>query len=318
VIVSAASTESVQGGCYGFSVCSSLPFAYLREGGGKVLHVTEHDGGLSPEPGPVTARWRGGPDKIETRLHSTVDRDRLWLEHVGWFEIDARIPAIGLPELPSQPAGPTPLAQRMAWREASMWGMPAVVCFTRGGYVPIHAASVEVNGAGLVLGAPGTFGKTTLAAAFLREGHRLLSDDMACCDLRGAPTILPGPALLRLRRDVAQWLAVPATRFAYATAPKIALALEPEVRGDSAPLPLKAIVLLRKSDHGARLTPAEPADAVRDLFVLSPKGVFDPSGAFQDIVQLVAAVPVWYFDRRLDPTALRDSVNQIIEICARP
>jgi hypothetical protein len=318
LIVSAASAESVQGSCYGFSVRSSLPFTYLREGGGTELRVTQRDGEPLREPGPVTARWHGGPDRIETRLHSSAHGDRLWLEHVGWFEIDARIPAIGLPELPSQPAGSTPLAQRMAWREASMWGMPAVVCFTRRGYLPIHAASVSVKGAGVLLGAPGTFGKTTLAAAFLKEGYGLLSDDMACCDVRGAPTILPGPALLRLRRDVAKWLDLPATRFAYATAPKIALALEPEVRGNSAPVPLKAIVLLRKSDNGDRLTRAEPAAAVRDLFVLSPRGVFDRPGAFEDVAKLVAAVPVWYFDRKLDAATLRDSVSQIVETCVRP
>jgi len=50
---------------------------------------------------------------------------------------------------------------------------------------------VEVGGAGLLLGAPGTFGKTTLSGAFHNAGHRLLSDDIAACDVRGDPTVLP-------------------------------------------------------------------------------------------------------------------------------
>jgi hypothetical protein len=234
---------------------------------------------------------------------------------VGWFKIDSHRPEISLPDLPSEATNPAVRDQLMAWREASLWGLPAILCSMRRGSYPIHAASVDVGGSGLLLGAPGTFGKTTLAAAFLRAGHRLLSDDMACCDLGPDPTVLPGPAVVRLRRDVAEQLELPGTRFAFKTAPKIALAVEESGRGNGSPVPLRAIVLLHKSESGPKLTRADLPDAARDLFVLSPKAVIDPAGAFQDAVRLAETVPVWYLDRKLEMASLPELVDMIVEGC---
>jgi len=313
-----APAVAFHGTCFGFAVQSTLPFAYLRQGSGTPLQITELNSARSTTPGPVIARWTGGPDNIETRLHSIGGEDQLWIEYVGWFKIDSRLPEIGLPDLPSEAANPAVRDQLMAWREASLWGLPAILCSMRRGSYPLHAASVDVGGSGLLLGAPGTFGKTTLAAAFLRAGHRLLSDDMACCDLAAGATVLPGPAVLRLRRDVADQLELPGTRFAFKTAPKVALAVEESARGDGSPVPLRAIVLLHKSKDGAKLTRAALPDAARDLFVLSPKAVIDPASAFQDAAQLAESVPVWYLDRKLDMASLPQLVDMIIDGCLSP
>jgi hypothetical protein len=315
---SANPEESFQGTCFGFAVQSSLPFAYLREGSGAPLHVNELNGAASATPGPVVARWTGGPDNIETRLHSMGDEYRLWLRHVGWFKIDPNLPEIGLPHLPSKAMHPVAREQLMAWREASLWGLPVLLCAMRRGSFPIHAASVDVAGFGLLIGAPGTFGKTTLAAAFLKAGHRMLSDDMACCDLAPSPSVLPGPAVVRLRRDVADWLELPQTRIAFTTEPKIGLAVEPAVRGDGSAVPLRAIVLLHKSDTPPTLARASFSDALRDVFVLSPKAVLDQAGAFADAARIVETVPVWYLDRKLDVASLPDLVDMIVERCIKP
>lgn len=314
----AVSEEPFQGTCFGFAVRSAVPFAYLREGGGTPLRVTEFNGGASTPPGPVIARWTGGPDKIETRVHFTGDEYSLWIENVGWFRIDSRLTEIGLPALPSNAANPVTREQLLAWREASLWGLPAVLCSIRRGSFPIHAASVDVAGSGLLLGAPGRFGKTTLAAAFLKAGHRILSDDMACCELTPTPAVLPGPALIRLRRDVAEWLELPRTRLAFTTGQKVALAVEPSLRGDGSAVPLRAIVLLHKGDTGPKLTRASLPDALRDVFVLSPKAVLDPAGAFVDAGRIVETVPVWYLDRKLDIATLPQLVDMIVEGCLRP
>ena len=62
-----------------------------------------------------------------------------------------------------------------------------MLCFRARGDTALHAAAVEVDGQAVVLGAPGTFGKTTLAAAFHAAGHRLLSEDTTCIrGVRGA------------------------------------------------------------------------------------------------------------------------------------
>jgi hypothetical protein len=312
-----AATATFQGSCFGFAVRSTLPFAYLRQGGGTPLQITEFDGAASTPPGPVIATWKGGPDNIETRVHSAGDGYRLWLEYVGWFRIDARLPEIGVPDLPPRAKDSAPREQLMAWREASLWGLPAVLCSMVRGSFPVHAASVDVAGSGLLLGAPGRFGKTTLAAAFLKAGHRILSDDMACCELAPEPAVLPGPAVVRLRRDVAKWLELPSTRVAFTTDPKVALAVAPELRGNGRPVPLRAIVLLHKSEAGPRLARASVSDAVRDVFVLSPKAVLDPGGAFIDAARIVETVPVWYLDRKLEIASLPELVEMIVQSCLR-
>jgi hypothetical protein len=308
-------SESYRGTCFGFAVQSSLPFAYLRQGGGTPLRITEQCGEAATPPGPLTVRLTGGPERFEARLHSAGDEDRLWIDPVGWFNVDHRGPEIGLPNLPPEPANPKARDQLMAWRESSLWGMPAILCALRRGSYPIHAASVDVGGCGLLLGAPGTFGKTTLAAAFLKAGHRLLSDDMACCDLADEPTVLPGPAVVRLRRDVAAWLDLPGGRLAFETAEKVALTVEESTRGDGRPVALRAIVLLHKSDHGVKLTRASFSDALRDLFALSPKSVLDPPAAFTDAARLAETVPVWYLDRKLEMHGLPRLVDTIINGC---
>src|SRR5918994_7191763 len=96
-----------------------------------------------------------------------------------------------------------------------MWGVPAMLCFMEQGYLPLHAASVDVGGEAVLLGAPGTFGKTTLAGAFHNANHRLLSDDISACGLGRQPVVFPGPALLRVRRDVFDRVDFPDTAAAF-------------------------------------------------------------------------------------------------------
>jgi hypothetical protein len=52
---------------------------------------------------------------------------------------------------------------------------------------------------GPAAGGPRHFGKTTLATAFMMEGGSALSEDVACCRLATEPSLLPVPALLRIR-----------------------------------------------------------------------------------------------------------------------
>ena len=63
---------------------------------------------------------------------------------------------------------------------------------------------------------------------------------------------------------------------------------------------------------------AQPADAIRDLFALSFRGVLDRGGAFADVATLVNAVPVWYLARRLDYGELPMVVERIVEECLEP
>ncbi|MGH2716586.1 MAG: hypothetical protein ACRDM7_22415, partial [Thermoleophilaceae bacterium] len=170
-------------------------------------------------------------------------------------------------------------------------------------------------GGALLLAAPGTFGKTTLAGAFLRAGHRLLADDVTCCQASARPTVLPGPALLRVRHDVFERLTFPDTRRATETAGKVHLALEGPQRGSGSAIPLRGIVLLRRSQGEPAVERADPSEALRDLFALSFNRLVDRASCFERVGDLVRQVPAWYLDRRLDYADLPRTVERIVAAC---
>jgi hypothetical protein len=83
-----------------------------------------------------------------------------------------------------------------------LFGTPfGLLCHQRG-QVPLHAAAVEVDGKALLFAGSSGMGKSTLAAAFGRRGHRLLSDDVAPFRLTAdGAEVMPGLRRLRLWRD---------------------------------------------------------------------------------------------------------------------
>lgn len=79
-----------------------------------------------------------------------------------------------------QPFKPLPVAQAYAMFE---WGLNWVIANHAHQFAIVHAAAVEKNGRGYIFpGAPGS-GKSTLCAALVCKGWRLLSDEMAMISL---------------------------------------------------------------------------------------------------------------------------------------
>lgn len=73
----------------------------------------------------------------------------------------------------------------------------------------LHGCAVDVGGRAVVmLGAPGA-GKSTAAAALLRRGCRVLTDDIAAIELDGAPRVHSGYSHVRLFPDSASSLGWP-------------------------------------------------------------------------------------------------------------
>lgn len=94
-----------------------------------------------------------------------------------------------------QPFKPLPLAQSFAMFE---WGLNWVVANHAHQYVIVHAAAVEKDGRGFIFpGAPGS-GKSTLCAALVCRGWRLMSDEMAMISLTdGLIWPIPRPVSLK-------------------------------------------------------------------------------------------------------------------------
>lgn len=90
---------------------------------------------------------------------------------------------------------PLPAAQAFPLLE---WGMNWCVSSHCHQYLIIHAAVVERNGHALILPAPPGSGKSTLCAALVNRGWRLLSDELAIIDPRtGLLVPLPRPVSLK-------------------------------------------------------------------------------------------------------------------------
>lgn len=290
-----------RGTCYGFEIRSELDFSYLRGGTGSPLEIAvAPDPGEPPDDYEHVLDWNG---PVEARVYARDERYRVWIDGSGWFEIDAEASRIAVPA-----------AEDPVRREERLWGMPALLAFAARGDVPLHAAALEVDGEAVLLAAPQAFGKTTLAAAFVGAGHRLLAEDLTCLRPAETAAVVPGPAMLRLRRDVAAALHPRDAVVVGEDAERVHLAIAPQGRGDCTPVPLRAIVLLDPTEEDAALHAADGAEAIRDLLALSFRlpTTHALGRSFAELARIVRGTRVWRLSlpHRLDE--LERTVERIV------
>jgi hypothetical protein len=288
------------GACYGFGVSSSVPLEYLREGTGDPLEVAAPaDEGPRPDDA-LLVEWEPAPERpLEARLYSDGQSFRLWIGDGGWFAVD---PVAGRIDVP---------ADGGIRREERLWGIPSLLCFLARGDLPLHAAAVETEGGAVIVAAPRTYGKTTMAAALHRAGRRVLSEDTTCVRLGPEPAVVPGPAMLRVRHDVAAELALSSVRRVGESEDRVHYALE--APGDCEPVPVRAVVFLDTSDEAA-LEPVDRADAIRDLWALSFRlpTEDDVGRSFAGVTDLAATVPALRLRRPLELAAIDDHVDLVL------
>ena len=120
---------------------------------------------------------------------NSVEGLRRWFKPQVMFDFDGY-----------EPFMPLPIAQAPALFE---WGLNWSIANTSHQYLIIHSAIVEKNGYGLVMpGTPGS-GKSTLCAALVNRGWRLLSDEMALLSLADG-LIYPAPRPVSLKNKSIQ------------------------------------------------------------------------------------------------------------------
>lgn len=295
---------TVQGSCAGYEVRSPIAFQTLRTGAGDPLQVEERSD-LAPT-GETVATWHPRPaNPFHGRLVQDGSRYGFWASDAGWYLIDPQQPSITI----------SPNADPFL-RELRLFGIPAAVCAFEGGDLPLHASAVEVFGSAVLLAGPSMHGKTTLAAAFAAAGHRVLSEDTIRCTLAPVVSVFPGPAVVRLRPDVAAALRPPGT-LAHARQledGRTALVFPPALRGDGAAVPLRAIIMLRGDADPPVLERTPRTDAARDLFAVAFRLPTEASRAacFSRAVDLAASVETLSLHRRMTIPAL-DQVIALIE-----
>jgi hypothetical protein len=290
-------------GCFGYSV-GDRKLLYGRSGGEVDLRV-EDGASDTDETSEPLVEWFPRPERpTHARLYATGDTYRLWTSTIGWFEIEPLVPLIRLP-------GP----DNEARTEARLWGVPSSLCSLYRGNVHLHAAAVDVDGTAVLIAAPGKRGKTTLSAAFFRRGFRLLSEDQTCIRPGSPPAVMPGPASLRLRLDTMEALALQGVEVTTREPDRVHLAIEESLRGTQDPVPLRAIVLLRQSDQGISITPADPAQVARDLWSLSFHLPDYRQQVFFGITDIVSGANPFDLTRPLRFDVLDEVIDVVVDRC---
>jgi hypothetical protein len=288
----------VRGSCFGFEVRSDLTFGSLRRGAGDPIRVFAT--AEKPRRGEnVVHEWR--QQDFFAQLFLDGDRYTFAVEGLGSVLIDP--------------------VERTLWtygiddsvvREEIVCGVPMAVCVVHRGDIALHGAAVEIEGKAVVLAGPGTYGKSTLAAALANEGHRLLAEDLVCVRPGSVPQVLPGPAAIRLRNDVVGRVSVATAESAVSGAHRTRLVFAEEERGDSSPVPLGAILFLRNDDSAPTSKLLAPSTAMPDLWALSLRLTpEDDARCFRALVDSVGTVPIFDLHRRLHFEELPGTVDYI-------
>jgi hypothetical protein len=288
-----------RGTCFGFSVRSELEFSALRQGEGESLEIVESPDVVPAADDDLVYDWRAGD--FHARVFAVGSDYRYWVKDVGWFEIQ-----------PSERRIVVPPIERALLREELVWGIPAILCFRARGDVPVHGAAIEVDGGAVLLAAPARFGKSTLAAAFADAGYRVLSED-AICLRTGSMDVIPGPATLRLRRDVGSLLDVEAGVRVVGGSSRVRYALHASSRGDCAPVPVRAVFFLARSDGAIQVTPVDRSEAIKNLWrVMFRLVTSDERRAFEAAAELAAGVATLRLERPFHLDSLRDVVTKVV------
>lgn len=127
---------------------------------------------------------------------------------------------------------------------AFLLGSVLGACLQQRGVLTLHASAMEMgNGAVLFAGVSGA-GKSTIAAALLERGYRLLADDVTGIVIDGGdPTALPAFPALRLWADVLECLELRGDAGARVRA-ELDKHVLPVDRFCGAPLPVRAVFAL--------------------------------------------------------------------------
>lgn len=189
--------------------------------------------------------------------------------------------------------------------------------------LPIHASAVEIEGRAVLFTGRSGAGKSTLADAFLRAGHRILTDDVAPIQLSGqAAKILPSIARIRLWPDSASHAGWPIDQLERCRATLLKVTRPVDFINMTDALEPVAVFHLQPSRTAIAgalsLTPIGGARALSALStrVYRERGLIATVGKVAAIARIAAAssrIPHHFrMERRLDYASLPATVNGVL------
>lgn len=163
------------------------------------------------------------------------------------------------------------------------------------GIEPLHATAVVIDGVAIAFLGDCGYGKSSLAASFLRDGASLLTDDLLILQRSaGGYAGWPGPPRLKLFPDVARDLLGPAapvgTRNAFTAKALFPMAAQAR----SGPVPMAALYVLDRPqvfpNHGVRIDALAPKPAFLELTRNTFNSVLQGSDRLRTHMTLIADV----------------------------
>ncbi|MDF7776832.1 hypothetical protein P1X14_16365 [Sphingomonas sp. AOB5] len=196
-----------------------------------------------------------------------------------------------------------------------------LLCHQRG-VLPIHASAIEIDGRAVMLAGSSGAGKSTLAAAFVRRGFRMLSDDVAPMQVtNGVTEILPSLNRALLWRDSAERAAWPLDTLEQARA-EIAKFSQPLGEAHvTVPLAPAALIHLNRADSSGeimiqRVRGVEAVAGLRNQVYRwrSLTGLLTKAGALQRVTEMAPLIPHHYsLKRPLHYARLDDTIDMILD-----
>ena len=197
-----------------------------------------------------------------------------------------------------------------------------ILCHQRD-VVPIHAATVEIDGQAVMMTGTSGTGKSTLAAAFMRNGYRVLSDDIApLVQSDEGALVMPAVRRIRLWEDSAEAAAWDTAGLAQSRASLAKFDL-PLAEGErQTPLAPRALIhlgrsLLEGQYHCQPLRGAEAMQAMRAQIYRwrALVGLCGAPAAYARVSAAAAQIPFHFnFARPVDYASLDRTVAAIVAI----
>lgn len=197
-----------------------------------------------------------------------------------------------------------------------------LILFQRGLFL-LHASAVQVGEeAWCFMGRPGA-GKSTTAAAFIKAGCRLLSDDLTAIDFdsNGQPFIIPAYPQLKIWHNTVAGLSYDQDELVPVSEGVNKFSYQPKSDFSHQPLPLKQIYFIHHARNRAKLKPVPSVEVPIQMLKNFPLGFGLLAGEnlkthFLQSFKCAKYVKIW-FKRRPDGfVKLEEWVKESIHLTA--